>query len=283
MTRDDDPTWAADPLAYLARLGEGPASGFDPGAAALAFAALERPKTPFGRYLRHLDQLARDVDAAMEEEDDNAENCAAALAQVIYEENGYAGDRQTYDDMQNADLARVIDRRKGLPVALGILHMSVAHRLDWSIVGLAFPSHFLLRLEYGGERLPLDPFDGGRILAAPDMRRLLKAMQGESAELTTEHYAPVSDRDVLLRLQNNIKIRRLKAGDFKGALRVAEGMRAFAPDVLELLREIAMIHTRLENIGDAIRHFEAYLDAEPDESLRHRAASLLQDLKNRLN
>ncbi len=42
------------------------------------------------------------------------------LSRVIAGTFSYQGDRQTYDDLQNANLMRVIDRRKGLPVALAI-------------------------------------------------------------------------------------------------------------------------------------------------------------------
>lgn len=280
MDRDDAPAWADDPLTYLKGLGEGPNSGFDPGAAALAFAARERPQTPFGRYIGHLDQMAEMVGRYAA---DTVARQAEAMALVVHGEFGYQGDSRTYDDLQNADMVRVIDRRKGLPVALGILHLAIAHRLGLNLVGLGFPGHFLLRLDHAGERLPLDPFDGARALSAADMRKLLKATQGAEAELTAACYEPVSDRDVLLRLQNNIKLRRLRIGDIPGALRVAEGMLAFAPATMELMREIAMMHMRLENISDAIRYFELYLDLEPDDGLRHKAASLLQDLKNRLN
>lgn len=280
MRRDDDPPWADAPLDYLTQLGQGPDDGFDPGAAALAFAALERPRAALGRYLAHLDALAGET-AAFAPADIQAR--AAALAEVVHMSHGYTGDAQTYDDMQNASLIRVIDRKKGLPVALGILHMSIAHRLGWRMIGLGFPGHFLLCLEDEGQRLPLDPFDNAAVLTAPDMRRILKAVQGEHAELTAACYQPVSDRDVLLRLQNNIKLRRLRGGDIAGALKVAEAMAAFAPAVGDLHREIAMMHMRLENIGDAIRNFERYLALEPNESLRHKAAALLQELRNRLN
>jgi len=282
MQRDDAPPWADDPRGFLAELGRGPDTGFDPAAAALAFAACERPMTPLGRYLSHFDRLAQDVSEAAGAGAD-ASARAAALGHVVHGLHGYAGDAKTYDDLQNADLVRVVDRRKGLPVALGIVHLAIARRLEWPLSGLAFPGHFLLMLECSGERLPLDPFDEARVLAAADMRRILKSVQGDSAELTADCYQPVSDRAVLLRLQNNIKLRRLRIGDIPGALSVAEAMLAFAPMTLELVREIAMMHTRLENIGDAIRHFELYLEAEPNETLRHKAAALLQDLKNRLN
>lgn len=282
MTRDNNPDWAADPLAFLAEIGESNDGAFDPGVAALAFAALKRPHTAFARYEAHLHELANAA-ADHAAHASLAREQAAALTHAIYESNEYEGDTLTYDDLQNADLVRVIDRKKGLPVALGILCMSVAHRLGWSVAGLAFPSHFLLRLDHGGERLALDPFDKARVLDATGMRKLLKRMKGDGAELNAELYQPITNRDVLLRLQNNIKLRQIRSGDIAGALETAEAMLAFSPSTVELMRETAMMHMRLEDIGEAIRRFERYLAAEPEERLRHKAAQLLQGLKLRLN
>ena len=41
----------------------------------------------------------------------------------------------TFDDPQNADLISVIDRRRGLPVSLGILYIDLAHRLEFKHMG----------------------------------------------------------------------------------------------------------------------------------------------------
>ena len=65
-----------------------------------------------------------------------------ALAEVIARSYGYRGDTESYDDLQNADLVRVIERRKGLPVALSILYLDVARRQGWEAEGLAFPGAF---------------------------------------------------------------------------------------------------------------------------------------------
>ena len=280
MSWEDAPSWAEDPLAFLESLGDATDDGFDPGEAALAFAALDRPKAAIGRYLAHLERLANDVTA---QSASSAEQQASALARVIHELHGYEGDRQTYDDLQNASLIRVIDRRKGLPVALGILYLSIARRLGWSLSGLNFPGHFLLSLTVKEQRLPLDPFNGGETMTAAAMRQLLKSMQGEQAELTAAYYQPVSDRSVVLRLQNNIKLRQIRSGDLKAALKCAQAMSAFAPQATELWREIAMMQMRMENFREAIAGFERYLEAEPDATLRHKVAALLQDVKSKLN
>src|SRR3546814_13111588 len=94
--------------------------------------------------------------------DDTIAGRVAALRAVVVERHGYVGDSLTYDDLQNANLLRVIDRRKGLPVALGILMLSAAHRLGWNMVGLNFPGHFLLLLDPGGATAIPYPFEGCR-------------------------------------------------------------------------------------------------------------------------
>ena len=86
---------------------------------------------------------------------------ARALNEIILLKYGYCGDELTYDDLQNANLMRVIDRRKGLPVVLGILFIDAARAQGWEAAGLAFPGHFLIRLAERAERLILDPFHGG--------------------------------------------------------------------------------------------------------------------------
>src|SRR6266481_3663488 len=163
--------------------------------AALALASFERPRVGPSRYREHLQLLARDVARHTGAAGDLAAR-ARALNEIILLKHGYSGDELTYDDLQNANLMRVVDRRKGLPVALGILYMHAGRAQGWETVGLAFPGHFLIRLSDGPERLILDPFHGGRICTAAELRELLKATAGTDSELQTEHYTPVSDREV---------------------------------------------------------------------------------------
>src|SRR6516225_9619665 len=162
--------------------------------AALALASFERPRVAPERYREHLRVLVRDVGGHPGATSELAER-ARALNEIILLKHGYSGDELTYDDLQNANLMRVVDRRKGLPVALGILYLHAARAQGWDTVGLAFPGHFLIRLSDGAERLILDPFHGGQVCGAAELRELLKATTGQESELRAEYYAPVPDRD----------------------------------------------------------------------------------------
>jgi regulator of sirC expression with transglutaminase-like and TPR domain len=270
--------------AALARIAALPDGEIDLAEAALALAALDRPQVPLDRYRDHLAELAADV--AEEVSAARAERGverAAALSRVLFERHGYAGDRLTYDDIQNANLMRVIDRRKGLPVALGILMIHAARGQGWDMVGLSFPAHFLVRLGSGGDRLILDPFAGGRILDSAELRDLLKEVAGEGTELKPSHYEPVGNRSVLLRLENNIKTRLVKEHKLEAAGRVIMRMLLFAPEEVQLWREAGMIEAHLGNLKRAIGLIETYRDKSPGEAQRRQAAILLQELAQKLH
>lgn len=250
--------------------------------AALALAAFERPRVGPTRYRDHLRQLARDVSRHAGAAGDLAAR-AQALNEIILLKHGYSGDELNYDDLQNANLMRVVDRRKGLPVALGILYMHAGRGQGWETVGLAFPGHFLIRLSDGPERLILDPFHAGRICGAAELRQLLKAASGQDSELLPEHYSPVSDRDVLLRLQNNLKARLLQAQQHERAAAVVETMLMLAPDLVELWRESGLLHARVGNMRAATAALEQFVLHAPEGVARHQAAALLQQLRSKLN
>ena len=271
--------------AELRRVGGQPDGEIALAETALLLAALDRPRVPFDRYTHHLSLLARDAaDAgARAGAEGSLQARVDALNAVIRERYGYAGDRRTYDDLQNANLMRVIDRRKGLPVALGILYIHAARSQGWAIEGLSFPGHFLLRLERGGERAILDPFNDGVVRGAHDLREILRSVSGAEAELRPEHTAPVPNRDILLRLQNNIKLRLIQDGRPEDAMATLESMLMLAPGRAALWREAGLLHARAGNLRAAVMTLEHVLELADTQHDRHEAATLLQQIKGRLN
>ena len=256
---------------------------FDLAHAALLLAALDRPRVSIDRYRDHLAAIADAVAGAQGTTRPSAGDCHAALTGILSGTYGYRGDDMTYDDLQNANLMRVIDRRKGLPVALGILYIHAARAQGWSIVGLSFPGHFLVRLDNGGERIVFDPFNNGCAREPSDLRDMLQAMSGQNTELAPELYAPVTDREILLRLQSNVRLRLLQMDRTEEAIGVVESMLLFAPDRKELWREAGMLHAQFGNLTSSIAALEEYLSRETDEAPRHEAAAILQQLRRSIN
>ncbi len=274
-----------DIRARLTKIGRSPDSQIDLGAAALVLASADRPGVALEPYHRHLERLADEVRTYVGgwEPAVDLDLRIEALVQVIAKRYGYGGTETVFDDLDAANFMRVIDSRSGLPVALGILFIQTARSLSWAIDGLNFPGRFLIRLEAGGERRILDPFAGGAVLGPRDMRDMFKQMAGNHVELTPDHYREMGNRDILLRLQGNIKSRLLRGDRPDDALEVLQAMLLFAPDVAELWREAGLLHARLDHVKGAVEALEEYLRLCGGDSARYNTTALLQELRARLN
>jgi regulator of sirC expression with transglutaminase-like and TPR domain len=269
---------AGESTVTLKALGAAADEEVDLAEAALALAAFARPSVALAPYRAHLAELAAAVGPA--------EGLAARIATLnaaLFDRHGYEGDVATYDDLDNANLIRVIDRRRGLPVALGILYLHTARAQGWHAEGLNFPGHFLVRLEDGRDRAIVDPFHGGLTRTTSDLRDLLKATAGADAELSPRLYEAVSNRQVLLRLQNNVTSRLAQSGRYDEAIASLDATILLAPQASRLWFERGAYQAKLGNLAAAIASLEEFIARAEAPGARSEAAALLVTLKRRLN
>lgn len=283
----------SDPRSALDAIGQLPDVEIDVAGAALQLARIDAPDADWQAAATHLSTLARDA-VAMARDLPGADVAAraGALAGLITGRHRYAGDTDRYDDPANANLIRVIERRRGLPVALGIIWLHCTRAIGWAAHGLDFPGHFLLALEgestktrakSAPQQTVLDVFAGGIPLDARDLRGLLKRVEGPAAELRPGVLVPMPARRVLLRLQENIRSRRLAADDVQGALACTLDMLRIAPDMAGLWREAALMHQRLDQVTAALRCYAKVLELVPEGDAAARTRSAIEDLRGRLN
>ena len=269
-----------DALAALDAMGQLPDAELDLADAALQFARAELPGADWQAARTHLSMIARE---AAEITAEDPVSCAEALARLLAGRWGFRGDTETYDDLSNANLIRVVERRRGLPVSLGILWIHAARAAGWLATGLDFPAHFLVRLARDGVQVVVDPFGGGRMLDAAALRALLRSVAGPHAELGPDAMRPVGNRLVLLRLQNNIKLRLEHIGDLRGALACTERMLRLAPTWAMLLREAALLHERLGEITASLATWEKFVALVPEGEFATQARDAMASLRSRLN
>lgn len=183
--------------------------------------------------------------------------CDEALADALCGDLDFAGDVLTYDDLANADMISVCQRRKGLPVALGVVFLTAARACGLDLQGADFPAHFLLRLEHDDGPLAVDPFAGGRVVMPSELvRRALHAglTPGAADDLETL-MNPIADRRVLIRLQNNVYARAWHAGDYARAERTAIRRALLDPADHHPWIDVASARERLGAIAGAMEAF----------------------------
>ena len=249
---------------------------------ALLLSALDDPSVDLVPYRQHLDLLASDI-GAMARPGSGLMECIDTLRVVVYSTHGYSGDRRSYDDIENANLIRVIDRRRGIPVSLGIICIHAWRVQGWSAAGIHSPGHFLIQVSTTGKLAILDPFHQARLLDESDLHERFTAVQEDSTENSMNGVVPVSNREILLRLQNNIRIRARQRGDTALALRTTESMLVLAKDAPVFRLEIAALKAKAGEIKAALNDIETLLERHGAEELREQAELLQATLKGRLN
>ncbi|MEQ9568980.1 MAG: transglutaminase-like domain-containing protein [Longimicrobiales bacterium] len=244
---------------------------------ALLVAREEYPQLPPEPYLARLDQMAEEVRDRLGDES-APPVVLQELLDVVYQRHGFRGNREAYYDPRNSFLNDVLDRRKGIPLTLGIVLLEVGWRLGLPLEGVNFPHHFLVR--YAGDVLQLlvDPFDGGQVRFQDQAQEFLDRVYGGMVRVRPSYLEPASRRDMLVRLLTNLKSLYTNVGDDLRAVAAVERILLLRPDANHEHRELGLLLARLGRAEDAARHLRTFLDREPGSPEAPRVRAILRDL-----
>lgn len=239
--------------------------------AALLISGYLGPGCDTGLPLQRIEALAADLRARWSAPAAAAELSPAevrwgaeALATLLHEETGLRGNADDYYDPRNSHLDLVLERGLGLPITLSIVYMEVARRAGLPAVGLGFPGHFLVGLGPDAARVVVDPFHGGRLLTRGDLVERVRQQLGPDAPLDPAYLRPVTHRQLLVRLLNNLKAIHARAGQDALTLRVLDLLLALVPGLAEERRDRGLLRARLRQPAAALEDLEFYLARRPE-------------------
>ena len=244
--------------------------------AALTLSLLDHEGTDAAPYEDVLSDIASRLDEVCAGVADASER-AACLAQVLAEEFGFAGDAETYDDPDNADLIRVIDRLHGLPISLSILYVAAARRMGWTAEILNLPGHVLVLVGREAEPVVIDPFRGGVRVGVEGITALLASARG-GVSASLRNVAAMPNRAILVRLLLNQATRAEKAGRGRRALSLYSRMTSIAPEYPHPWWERARLELADDDVVAARASLAAMLEVTREPALRERITTTLDSL-----
>lgn len=207
-------------------------------------------------------------------------NGCEALRRVLFAEEGFRGDAESYDDPRNSSVAHVLAARRGMPITLSIIVLEVGRRAGLALHGIGLPGHFVV----GGPDLPagryLDPFDGGDLYDTAGVGKRVGAIFGTPVELPPEAFLPDSSRAILTRLLYNLRRSCEKRGRLEEALAALDCAQALMPEDGSVLRERGLLLLRLGKTREAVAALGAYIAAGRGEDLE-AVAKLLSVVRDR--
>ena len=236
--------------------------------AALAIAGVEYPALDAAPYLLRLERMGEAASGRMQRHQFSGQHVRiATLNAYLYEELGFSGNREHYDDPRNSFLNEVFDRRTGIPISLAIVYLEVGRRAGLRLEGVNFPGHFLVRAlgAHGSadDELIIDPFHAGAILSEVDCRHLLREYIGDNTAFDRSLLATATRQHIVVRMLVNLKRLYVRMRSFPQARAIADLLLAVDPSALAELRDRGLLAYHMEDFAAALKDLEAYLRLMP--------------------
>jgi regulator of sirC expression with transglutaminase-like and TPR domain len=251
--------------------------------AAMAIARLEYPRLEPAPYLERIEALGREAARRVSRGGPGAtlEARVAAVSRFLYDEQGFSGNREHYDDPRNSFLNEVLDRRTGIPITLALVYIEVARRADVPVEGVNFPGHFLVR---ASDEIIIDPFHSGALVAEHDCRVLLREHLGDDAAFDRSLLYPATRRQIITRMLVNLKRSYVRLRSMPQARIVADLLVMLDPSALDELRDRGLLAYHMDDFSAALRDLETYLRLTPkmeaDEEAKQEYEQIWEHVKN---
>ena len=203
------------------------------------------------------------------------------LADLLFVELGFEGERDDYYDPRNSYIDKVMIRRKGIPISLSVLSMAIGERAGMVVEGVGFPGHFLVRVG-GPEGVYQDPFNRGEILDGVGLRKLAAQFLGAEMALHPSYLEPVDCLTITIRMLANLKTAHRRQGDYARAMLACDHLVELT-QAPEHRRDRGLLAHALRTYGAASEDLAAYLEARPDAKDARVISRALEEARDQAN
>lgn len=177
-----------------------------------------------------------------------------------------------YDDPGAHLIDVVLERRLGSPVALSVVLMGIARRLDVRLSGVAFPGHFMVRYE-ATKPVFIDPSSGAFPFPAESLLELAADELRLTPATAKRFLEPAPARTLAVRLLQNLQRSHEERGDLGRALLAIDRLYELT-GATSLRADRGLRAAALGAPHGALDDLEAYLAEHRDETAARAAAAL---------
>ena len=246
--------------------------------ASLYYAQTEYPNLNIQKYLDYLDRTAAEINKSMTQERYPLQ-IIKAINHYLFERFNFQGNHQDYYSPENSYLNRVIEQKKGIPITLSVVYLEIAKRLNFPMVGIGMPGHFLIRPDFENAGIFVDVFNQGEILFEQDCEAKLRQLYQKEVRLKPHFLAPVNNHQILARMLNNLKQIYLHQRQFDKVLSIVEGILMIFPHNPYEIRDRGLLRYEMARWQEATQDLKFYLDTVPDAE----DSPMIKMLLNKIN
>lgn len=246
--------------------------------AALYIAQEEYPNLDVDEYLNAIDTMADEIRDRLPNESYPL-RILQTINDYLYRDLKFVGNTDDYYDPRNSFLNDVLDRRTGIPITLALVYLAIAQRLEFPMVGIGMPGHFLIRPAVNEMEVFVDAFNNGEILFYQDCEERLRQIYGQPIELQPEFLEAVTPHQFLGRMLTNLKAVYLSRNEIEKCLGTIERILILFPEAPYELRDRGIIYFQTQRWIEAREDLERYLENVPNANDR----PIIQQLLDRID
>jgi len=250
--------------------------------AAVSLAQDEYPELDVQEVLGDVDQLLARLKRRLPA-DAPALQRLRALNQFFFRDLSFGGNINDYYDPDNSYLNTVLRTRRGIPITLAVLWLELAVGLDLNARGVAFPGHFMVKVNLPKGQVVIDPFSG-QSLSREELAERLEPFR-QRGDMVDEFEVPIglylqsaSPREIIGRMLRNLKDIHKTQEDWQRLIAVQDRLIVLLPDAWPEYRDRGLAWAALGEVVHAIADLETYLanaeDALDIDAMTERLAQL---------
>lgn len=232
--------------------------------AAISLAQDEYPDLDVQQVLGDVDQLQARIKRRLPP-DAPALQKLRALNQFFFRDLNFGGNINDYYDPDNSYLNAVLKTRRGIPITLAVLWLELAGGLGLNARGVAFPGHFMVKINLPKGQVVIDPFSG-QSLSREELAERLEPFKRRSV-LDDEFEMPMglylqsaTPRYIISRMLCNLKEIHKAQEDWQRLIAVEDRIIVLEPDAWDEYRDRGLAWASLGEAGRALPDLEKYLE-----------------------
>ena len=251
--------------------------------AAVSLAQDEYPELDVQQVLGDVDQLLARLKRRLPP-DAPALQRLRALNQFFFHDLGFGGNVNDYYDPDNSFLNAVLKTRRGIPITLAVVWLELALGLDLNAGGVAFPGHFMVKVNLPKGQVVIDPFTG-QSLGPEELSERLEPFRQRSG-LLDDFEVPISlylqtaePRDIIARMLRNLKEIHKLQEDWPRLIAVLDRMLVLHPHAWAEYRDRGLAWAQSGEPERALADLEAYLANAADALDLDAVSEQMADLR----
>lgn len=235
--------------------------------AGLYLAEYFQPSLDITAHIQQVEYFIRGAFKVVSQEQSN-ETKLVQLLNYFYQELAFTGDENQLFAPNYNFLDKVIDYRTGIPITLAILFCQLGRAVGLRTQEVAFPGHYLIRVEVQPQRYWfIEPLTGQR-LDWQQLEQLYQAMTDEAPDaLPHEMLQPTGCEETVIRMLHSIKASLINEGQLHEALTCSELLLKLSPDDPYERRDRGFLLHQLDCPQLALADYHYFIEKCPSDPL----------------